>query len=176
MVGVVIVGPVATGGQIMPVPWLPTIVGSAPSSSPQELKYSQAVAMTISNAWLAFTATLKIPGLPLYPAWALVPAPSLPPTPNQVPCAFSLLSGAAEPPTLSTQTLKGQMVAALGDPQAPFHKELFESISFAFEQCYNVWMGTTMLNNIIGAGVGPGTPIVPAPLSGVGNMIPGGFS
>ena len=72
-----------------------------------------------------------------------------------------------------------QMIGQLADPQAPFHKELFESISDAFEKSYNLWKASTMVTNVLGTGPVPtfAPPYVPAGpvVGGVGTMTPGGF-
>ena len=83
MVGVVINGRHrVTGGQVVGPPLTPLILAQAPKGSPQELKYTNAIANVIGTAWLAYTATIKVPGLPWYPAFAAFPSPVAPPTPN----------------------------------------------------------------------------------------------
>jgi hypothetical protein len=173
LVGVVITGPAALGGQIVGPPLTPLILAEAPKATPMELKYSTVIATVIGTAWLTFTATVKVAGPMWYPGFLLVPAPSLPPLPN-VPCPFAALIQV--PVSISASVLKMQMVGQLADPQAPFSAELFESISDAFEKTYNLWKVSTLVNNVMGVGAGPGTPIVPAPLAGTGTMLPGGFT
>jgi hypothetical protein len=172
MVGFVVAGPVVTVGQIVGPPLGPLILASAPKSSPMELKYSNAIANTIGTGWLAFTATVKSMGLPFYPAYAAVPTPVAPPMPN-VPVPFAALMQV--PVTISCDIMKMQMFGMLGDPTAPYAQNLFESISFAFEQCYNVWKGTTMVTNVMAIASG-GTPITPIPAVGTAMMPPGGFT
>lgn len=176
MTGVMITGPVASVGQIVGMPMLPNIMMSAPKASPMELKYSTAIANTISTGWMTFTATVKVPGLPFYPAFSAFPGPLAPPMPN-TPVPFAALTQV--PVSISTNVLKGQMIGALADPMAPFHKELFESISHAFEMSYNTWKAATMVTNVMGTGPIPtfAPPVVPVGpvVGGVGNMLPGGF-
>jgi hypothetical protein len=73
-----------------------------------------------------------------------------------------------------------QMVGQLGDPNAPFHQELFEAISDAFEKSYNIWKVSTMVTNVLGTGPVPtfAPPYVPVGpvLAGIGTMTPGGFT
>lgn len=176
MTGVMISGPVASVGQIVGMPMLPNILASAPKASPMEIKYSTAIANTISTGWMTFTATVKVPGLPFYPAFSAFPGPLAPPMPN-TPVPFAALTQV--PVSISTNVLKGQMIGALADPMAPFHKELFESISHAFEMSYNTWKAATMVTNVMGTGPIPtfAPPVVPVGpvVGGVGNMLPGGF-
>jgi hypothetical protein len=177
MVGVVINAVTATGGQIVGPPWTPLILASAPKTTPMLMKYSTAVAQTIGTAWLTFTSTVKVTGMPWYPAFAALPSPVAPPTPN-IPCPFAALTQV--PVSISANVLKMQMIAALGDPTAPFHKELFESIADAFEKTYNLWKVSTMVTNVLGTGAVPtfAPPYVPVGpvVGGVGTMTPGGFT
>ncbi|HET7505150.1 MAG TPA: hypothetical protein VFK02_29225 [Kofleriaceae bacterium] len=177
MVGVVIAGPTASVGQIVGPPWTPLILASAPKASPMEMKYSNVIAQVIGTAWLTFTATVKVPGMPWYPAFAAVPSPVAPPAPN-VPCPFAALTQV--PVSISCNALKAQMIGQLGDPNAPFHKELFESIADAFEKTYNLWKVSTMVTNVLGTGPVPtfAPPYVPVGpvVGGVGTMTPGGFT
>src|SRR5262249_58386944 len=85
LVGGISEGPTASGGQIVGPPWTPLILASAPKSTPMEMKYSNVIAQVIGTAWLTFTATVKVTGMPWYPAFAAFPGPLAPPTPN-IPC------------------------------------------------------------------------------------------
>jgi hypothetical protein len=175
LVGVVIAGPTASGGQIVGAPWTPLILEGAPKASPMEAKYSQAIATVIGTAWLTFTATVKVAGMPWYPAFAALPSPVAPPTPN-VPCPFAAL--VQVPVSISATLMKTQMVGMLADPMAPFHAELFEAIADAFEKTYNIWKASTMVTNVMGTGPVPtfAPPYVPVGpvVGGVGNMLPTG--
>lgn len=177
LVGVVINAVTATGGQIVGAPWTPLIMANAPKSSPMEMKYSTVIASVIGTAWQTFTATVKVTGMPWYPAFAAVPSPVAPPAPN-VPCPFAALTQV--PVSISCNVLKMQMVGQLADPQAPFHQELFESIADAFEKTYNLWKVSTMVTNVLGTGPVPtfAPPYVPVGpvVGGVGTMTPGGFT
>ncbi|HEX7836328.1 MAG TPA: hypothetical protein VF469_02635 [Kofleriaceae bacterium] len=177
MVGVVINAVTAVGGQIVGPPWTPLILASAPKSTPMEMKYSNVIAQVIGTAWLTFTATVKVTGMPWYPAFAAVPSPVAPPAPN-IPCPFAALTQV--PVSISCNVLKMQMVGQLGDPNAPFHQELFESIADAFEKSYNLWKVSTMVTNVLGTGPVPtfAPPYVPVGpvVGGVGTMTPGGFT
>jgi hypothetical protein len=174
--GVVIAGPTASGGQLVGPPLAPLILASAPKASPQEAKFSNVIAQVISTAWLTFTATVKLPPLPLYPAFATVPSPIAPPTPN-TPVFFTVL--AQVPTSISCQVMKMQMVGQLADPGAPFHAELFECICDAFEKSYTAWKLATQVTKILGTGPVPtfAPPIVPAGpvVGGIGAMTPGGL-
>lgn len=176
MVGVVINAVTASVGQVVGPPWMPLIMASAPKSTPMELKYSNVVATVLSNAWMTYTGTIKVPGLPWYPAFAAVPSPVAPPTPNTPVPVAALMQVEA---SIQVPVLKGQMVAQLGDPGAPFHAELFESIADAFSKMHLTWKTSTQVTNVLGTGPVPtfAPPYVPAGpvVGGVGTMPPGGF-
>lgn len=176
MVGVMVNGPTATAGQVVGPPLLPAIMGAAPKSTPMELLYSTAIAMTISNAWLAYTATIKVPGLPWYPAFAAFPGPVTPPIPN-IPAPVAALTQVTT--AVSKMALKGQMIGALANPQALHHVQLFDSIATAFEQVFLTWQTTTQVTNVLGFGPVPtfAPPIVPVGpvVGGTASMPPGGF-
>jgi hypothetical protein len=155
----------------------PLILASGPKSTPNEMKYTNVIANVIGTAWQTFTATVKIPGLPWYPAYAAVPSPMAPPTPN-VPMPFAALTQV--PVSISSSIMKMQMVSQLGDPQAPFHQELFESITDAFEKCYNLWKVSTMVTNVlptlapVPTFAPPYVPVGPV-VGGMAIMAPGGL-
>ncbi len=176
MTGVMIFGPVASMGQIVGPPLLPLIMSSAPKTTPMELRYSLAIAMAISNAWLAYTATIKIPGLPWYPAFSAFPGPVAPPMPN-IPTPIIALTQAAN--LVSKSVLKAQMIGNLADPKALHHTQLFDSIADAFEKVFLIWQTTTQVTNVLGFGPIPtfAPPVVPVGpvVGGTGNMAPGGL-
>jgi hypothetical protein len=177
LVGVMINGPTAAMGQVVGPPMGPLILASAPKETPMLLKYSTAVANAINTAWLSYTATIKVPGMPWYPAFTAFPSPVAPPTPN-IPCPVIALTQVDA--TMQTMALKSSMVGLLGDPMAPFHDKLFEAISEGVNKCLLTWKSTTMVTNVLGTGPIPtfAPPYVPAGpvVGGVGNMTPGGFA
>jgi hypothetical protein len=176
LTGVVINGPTAMGGQIVGPPMTPLILKDAPKSTPMLLKYSNAIAQVIGMGWDTFIATVKVTGLPFFPSHVMVTAPIAPPVAN-VPHTFAQLFHL--PTSIEPMLMKTQKIAQLGDPNAPFHEELFESIAHAFDQCFQVWKTTTMVTNVMGTGPVPtfAPPYVPGGpvVGGVGNMVPGGF-
>jgi hypothetical protein len=100
-----------------------------------------------------------------------------PPVPN-TPVPFATLTQV--PTSISSAMMKQQMVAQLADPQAPFHKELFESITDAFEKSYNLWKVSTMVTQVmptlapVPTFAPPYVPVGPV-VGGVAAMLPGGL-
>jgi hypothetical protein len=176
LTGVMVNAVTAAGGVVAGPPLLPLILASAPKATPSEIKYSMAVANAIGTGWLSYTASIKVPGLPWYPAFAAVPSPVAPPVPNTPVPVIALVQVTA---SVGAAMLKTQMSANLGDPMAPFHKELFESIADAFEKCFLIWQASTQVTQVMGFGAVPtfAPPIVPVGpvVAGMANMIPGGF-
>ena len=178
MVGVVINAVTAVGGQLVGPPLTPLILASAPKNTPNEAKFSNVIATVIGTSWLSFTATVKVPGLPWYPAYAAVPSPMAPPVPN-TPVPFAMLTQV--PVSISCATMKPQMIGMLADPQAPFHKELFESICDAFEKCYDLWKVSTLVTQVlptvapVPSFAPPYVPVGPV-VGGVAAMLPGGLT
>lgn len=177
MVGVMVNAVTATGGQVVGPPLGPLILASGPKATPSELKYTTAIANAIDQGWLSYTSSIKVPGLPWYPAFAAFPGPMAPPMPN-VPVPVAALTQVTVP--ISTMVLKQSMVGLLADPPAPHHAELLESIADAFEKCFMQWQVMTMVTNVLGMGPIPtfAPPVVPVGpvVMGTGNMTPGGFT
>jgi hypothetical protein len=172
MVGFVIAGPIASVGQIVGPPLTPLILASAPKGSPQEALYSTAIATAIGTAWLAYTASIKSPGLPFYPAYAAVPTPVAPPMPN---IPFPLAAFTQVDAGLQAEPLKGMMMGLFGNPTAPYAMNLFESVATGFQTCFTTWKLSTLINNVTAIATG-GTPITPIPAVGTAIMPPGGLT
>jgi hypothetical protein len=176
LVGVVVNAVTAVGGQVVGPPLTPLILASGPKSTPQEMKYTNTIATVIGTSWLAYTAGIKVKGMPWYPAFAAFPSPVAPPTPN-IPCPLIAISSAAS--AVGASAMKGQMISQFGDPQAQWHKEIFDAVTDAFEKCHKIWEPSTMVTNVLGTGpiptyAPPYVPVGPV-VGGVGTMPPGGF-
>jgi hypothetical protein len=174
LVGVIINGPIASGGHIVGPPLMPLILATGPKASPQEIKLTSAAANVIGKAWLNLIATVKVPGMPWYPSFVAFPGPVAPPTPN-IPCPFAALTMVAA--TVSSSALKPQMVALAGQPG---HESLCDAVADTLEKVFNIWKVSTMVTNVLGTGPVPtfAPPYVPVGpvVGGVGTMTPGGFT
>jgi hypothetical protein len=131
------------------------------------------------TAWTQFQATIMIPGLPFYPAYAAFPGPMAPPMPNPpVPLAALSPSGMS---IISGPALKGQMVGQHGGkPTDQNMQQIYDAVTDAIDKCFKIWLPSTMVNNVL-ATVAPvptfAPPYVPVGpvVGGVGMMAPGGF-
>ncbi|MEE9612437.1 MAG: hypothetical protein V3W19_14380, partial [Desulfatiglandales bacterium] len=168
VVGVVVNGP--TGmllpGNVIGPPLGPLILASAPMNTPQEMKYSNAIANAFGPLWLAWHMGLM--GTLAYPPLASVPAPVAPPTPN-VPMPLIALTSVGEA-GLSPASLKGMMFANLADPQALHASDLFDAISQAFNTVFQTFKSTTTMKNVMGTGQ---VPSFKPPFSPVGPVVGG---
>lgn len=173
--GVIVNGPVGMlmAGNVIGPPLGPLILATAPKATPQELKYSNAIANAFSTAWQAWHAGLM--GVLSYPAFAAFPGPMAPPTPN-IPMPLIAFSSPGEA-ALAPATLKSAMVGNLGDPTALHSTDLFDALAQAFNTAFLLFKGTTMVQNVLGMGPIPTfvPPFVPAGpvLGGVANGAPG---
>ena len=176
MSGVVVAGPTASGGALTGPALKGLILAEAPQATPEEARYSKAIASAIDTAWSAWVASVKVPGLPWYPAFAAFPGPMAPPTPN-IPAPVVALTQVAT--GLSMSALKGAMVGELGDSKAQHHAAIFESVASAFDQSFVIWQSSTMVTNVLGTGPIPtfAPPVVPVGpvVGGTGTMAPGGL-
>lgn len=176
MTGIMVNAASASLGQVIGPPWTPFIMAQGPKSTPMQLKYTTAIANVLGPAWMTYSSALKVPGLPWYPGFVMFPSPVAPPTPN-VPTPIATLTQVKA--SLVPALMKQQMVAQLADPRAPFHSELFESICDAFDKMFTIWMTSTMVTNVLGAGPCPSMALpvpVPGPVvGGIASMPPGGF-
>jgi hypothetical protein len=178
MSGIIINGPAISLGQLVGAPWQMTIMGAGAVSTPNLMKFTKVIASVISQAWTMFQSSVTFASpFPAFPAFAAFPGPVAPPIPSQVPIPFMSLFQV--PVSLQAALLKTQMIGQLGDPQAPFAPQIFEAISTAFEQCFDIWKTTTIVTKIMGTGPIPtfAPPFVPVGpvVMGTGNMLPTGL-
>lgn len=178
-VGIVVTGSLANGGQLMGPPLTPLIMAHALTkgllSSPMKALYTTAIATIIGTQWLAYTATMKMVAVNMWPMFNSFPSPVVPPTPC-VPTQFTKLVHL--PMVVSMNVMKPLIVAMHANPLAPFSAELFESICHAFEQTVDSWTKNTKVTNVLGIGAVPTCvpPVMaPGPVVGTAIMPPGGL-
>lgn len=176
MTGITVTSMTASGGTLTGPVWEPLIMASAPRRTPLMLQYSMAIATAISNGWLKYEATIRIPELPFYPTFASFPGAVAPPTPN-VPVPFTALAQVTTP--ISKAALKKQMIVAFDNANAQFADELFESVAGGFEEVVTAWRASTMVTKVIGTGPVPtyAPPLVPSGpvVAGTARMVSGGL-
>lgn len=174
--GVMINGPVGIlmPGMVVGPPLMPLIFATAPKSTLQEIKYSNAISNAFGTLWQPWH--LGLSGMIMYPpTFALFPGPFHPPTPN-IPLPLITLPSPGES-GLSPNTLKATMEANLGDPTAYHASALFDSIAKAFFAVFQIFKVSTLVQNVLGMGPVPvfAPPFVPVGpvLLGTGISPPG---
>ncbi|MBC2695181.1 MAG: hypothetical protein HF982_07895 [Desulfobacteraceae bacterium] len=162
-------GMLLPGGVVGP-PLMPLILASAPMSTPQEIKYSNAIAGALGTLWQSWHMGLM--GTLMYPAFAVFPGPMAPPTPN-IPIPLVTFSSPGES-GLSPGTLKSTMDANLADPEALHASDLFDAIANAFNTVFQIFKTSTLVQNVLGMGPIPSfaPPVVPAGPVVAGSVIP----
>lgn len=172
MVGMIVSLNMVSGGQVIStVPLQQMIEMAGPKSTEAEMKYTSVVAKMFSTQMKLYAAGLVLAGLPLFPAYtAPMPTGPVVPTPS-VPMPIKAFSKASM--VLSKNVTKPMMIGMLADPQAPFHKELFDAIATSIETTLTTWEGTTMIQNVMPIAAAAGFPV--GPVAGTAMMPPGGF-
>lgn len=133
-------------------------------------RYSRAVAEGISRKWKDFQGSFKIPGLPWYPSFVMIPSPVAPPTMN-VPTPLAACSPMLF--MIDPAMIRDAMKQKLGAP-GPFSDPLFESIAGGFSQAVRTWLMVQMVTQVMGTGPVPtfAPPFVPAGPVVNGTIIP----
>jgi hypothetical protein len=170
--GAIINGPVGTmfPGCVVGPPLMPLIFSTAPKSSPQELKFSNAIASAFGTQWQIWQVGLS--GTLMYPAFAAFPGPVAPPIPN-IPFPLIAFPSPGES-ALSPSMLKLTMEVNLADPMAQHASELFDAIAKGFGTVFQIFKASTMVQNVLGMGPIPtfAPPFVPVGPVVMGTVIP----
>jgi hypothetical protein len=148
----------------------PFIMMAAPLTTPQEAKYSQAIAGAFDSNWTKWADGVS--GVILYPAFAAWPGPLAPPTPN-VPMPLIALPSAGLT-SLSAGPLKSKMSSEFGDEQAKHADDVFDAIAQAFFVVFMTFLATTQVMNVLGKGPVPSfaPPFVPVGPVVMGDNLP----
>jgi hypothetical protein len=130
--------------------------------------YTRVIADGLATCWHDWEQSVRVPGLPWYPAFAAFPSPMAPPMPN-VPTPLAALTWSSAP--LQADNIKATISRKLSQP-GPFSDELFQSIGTGFVAALNLWFPVQMVTNVMGRGPVPtfAPPYVP-----VGPVVGGGI-
>jgi len=163
-----------TGGRVSGPDWGPLLEAQMPPS-PFEAHW-KVVASVLGAQWNRYQNSIAVPGLPLWPAFRMVPAPQAPPTPN-TPVALTMLAQNRE--TVSRAVLREHFLDQFPNP-APEDHALFDALAGAIEWAFDGWQTSTSVKNVIGTGPVPSfsPPKVPAGsvVGGVSLRMPGTFA
>lgn len=177
LVGVIVNAVTASGGSLIAIPMTPLILASGPKASPAEAKFTTTISNVVGMAFSQWALSVKVAGMPWYPAFAAFPGPMAPPMPN-IPLPLVALTQVNA--SLQDSAMKSQMNAQHGDPQAQHHKELFDSVAQAVAKCFTIYTASTMVTNVLGMGpiptfAPPYVPVGPV-VGGTANQTPGGMA
>lgn len=174
LIDVMIQGPVAIGGKLVGPPIEPLIKANA---SPGLKQFINPVAGGIQEQLTAFSALVKVPGLPWYPSFSAVPGPVAPPTPN-LPCPLLVIAPGGS--LLGRIPLKQAMVNRLPLPRPLGSEAVCEAIAAGIDMAVQLWLSSTIVTNVMGTGPVPNwaPPYVPVGTvtAGLGIQIPGGMA
>jgi hypothetical protein len=175
--GVTVQGPIAAGGFLVGPALLPSLLASLRAAAvPAEV--AAAFASAVATAWSQWAASVRVPGLPWYPAFIAYPGPVAPPQPN-IPTPLTALVMDRSP--FAANTLAANIKTLLGarageDGAARAVDEFAEEHALRFE----IFCATCMLTQVLGSGpvVGFAPPIVPVGqvVGGSATMSPGGLT
>lgn len=175
LVGVMINGPVASGGQLVGPPLDPLIRANIPPTFKQ---FMDPVAGGLGEQFTKFCATIKVPGMPWYPAFAAFPGPVAPPMPN-IPCPLLALVQGGQG-FMNRIVLKQVMVSRLPKSRTSDAEHICDAVCAGIDSALTMWLTTTMVTNVLGTGPIPtfAPPYVPVGnvVGGTGNQIPGGMT
>ena len=170
LVGVMVNAVTASGGTLVGPPLMPLILAGMGAGTPPHV--AQAFAMGAGQAWLMWQGSVKVPGLPWYPAFAAVPSPVAPPTPN-VPTPLAALLGR----WITTVEVAVAIRGLLGKPVEPGKDKAIADFAAWFAGAFRDMIQNSMVTNVLGTGSVPtwAPPYVPVGpvVSGMANSTPG---
>jgi hypothetical protein len=162
---VLIMGPTASGGEIEGPPMAPWITSMTGAESAPEHEAVQAVGGALDESMKRWMSAAKLPGLPIYPAFAAFPGPMAPPMPN-VP--FPLLAI----PNPQVGAIMG--MSASGRAKDPGAVAVASAVLAALGVVFPLWTAAQTVQLMLGRGPVPtfAPPYVPVgPVVG-GEIIP----
>lgn len=166
-----IVGNLPSGGLVGP-PQFPLAMPMALKNTPMLMKYSKAVLQAFSQAFMVWAQGYS--GVLMYPpTFAMCPMPIHPPCPN-IPATLQTTGASPGQAMMAAKPLETAMIAQLGDPGAPHHRQLFQSMATAIDKCFLLWLQQCQVQMVMGTGPVPtyAPPLAPAgAVVGVGSSM-----
>ncbi|MEW6365297.1 MAG: hypothetical protein AB1714_11765 [Acidobacteriota bacterium] len=137
---------------------------------------SRGFALALREGWEQWQASVRVPGLAWYPAFAAFPGASAPPTPNLPTPLASLTQSAGD---LSAGMIAARIKSRIGAAKDwPEGSQRIDTFSAWFASKFTTMLVAGTVTNVIGSGVVPSyapPQVVLGPVKGVGVMRPGGF-
>jgi hypothetical protein len=170
--GLQIMGPALIGKPgCLQGPELESLIKNAPQCmgyTGNKAKWRDAVATGVSKCFKDWQDQVMIPGMPLYPAFAMFPGPMAPPMPN-IPlplagCPSAMLSRMADPTQMANE-MKSAHDGGLKDKDKDKHFEaLFDAVATVVSLGFVMWFPAQQVMTVMGKGQIPtfAPPFVPA--------------
>ena len=156
MVEVSVNGPVGTGGRLVGPPLTPLLrVLAGPASSAEAALAAKALE-DFATALDVWSATLQVPGLPLWPAFAAIPAPVAAPMPS-----LPMPLAAFRPQPLIVRP------TPTGDPA---QDEVLKAVARALQELFEHWKMGKMVTGLMASGP---VPVFAPPYVPVGPVVGG---
>jgi hypothetical protein len=147
IVGVTINGPSGFGGTLLGAP-LTVFMQSAAAAPPAEAAVQARALHGFADGFQQWCASFQIPGTPLWPSFAAVPAPEAPPT-AAIPMPLIALAPAPLP------------LALVGADQR--EQEALDAVAMALRGAFELWRTGRIVHGLLGRGPVPtfAPPFVP---------------
>ena len=137
---------------------------------------SRGLAIALREGWERWQASLRVPGLRWYPAFAAHAGASAPPTPNLPTPLASLTQITGD---LSAGAIAARIKSRIGAAKDwPEGAQQIDRFSAWFSSKFTTMLVAGAVTNVIGTGVVPSYApprVVSGPVKGIGTMRPGGF-
>ena len=145
LAGAIVNGPSAVGGDVLAPPIGPMFTAAAAPQSAAEAQAVGVLGSALDTSLTVWKQTAKIPGIPLFPTFAAFPGPIAPPT-QAIPFPLTALVGNRD----ALRTLEASMTVL--DPAV---QAVLKAIAGALGDYFPLWLGSTMVTNMLGFGPVP---------------------
>jgi hypothetical protein len=168
LTGVQINGITAKGGSIIGPPLAEIVNLTGPSQGlwGYAAPYTRAIADGLASSWREWEQSVRVPGLPWYPAFAAVPAPQAAPVPN-IPTPMTSLTWSSS--ALSPDAIRANISRKLSQT-GPYSDELITAVVDGFSKAITGWFSTQLVTGVLGKG---GIPAYAPPYVPVGPVVMG---
>jgi hypothetical protein len=141
-------------------------------------KWRDAVAKGVSKCFKDWQDQVMIPGLPLYPAFAMFPGPMAPPMPNVpvplVSCPSAMMSRMADPTQMANEMKNAHDGGMKQKDDDKHHEALFDALATVISMAFMIWLPSQQMMTVMGKGQIPtfAPPFVPAGPVVAGDNLP----
>lgn len=176
LTGVAIHSVTAIGGQLIGPPLGVQSSAQITALSGDDRAIAIAAARAIDQGFQIWQGSVRVPGLPWYPAFAAFPGPVAAPTPNT---PTPLIALSVNRVSMSAGALNAAMRANAGSVLAGKAGNTFEQIAKLVSGHFDAFLVGSIVTSVMGTGpvptfAPPTVPVGPV-VGGIGNSMPGGI-